>query len=289
MLKKLYTHAGKIHADDVATAAIIKLLNPEVEIFRVFNVDTLENSTETIIADIGGGKYDHHQKDAPIRPDGLPHCAVSLVWADFGREVVKQICLTEDNELATLTASKFDEMVIRSICAADNGIKFSTENESGLGGEDVFSFVEIVRQYNPAWNSVDSLDNRFFQAVVFAEQTFRYTLQRIYSVYEAEHLLEEYIARAENNSVLVMEKFIPWQEYISQKTGFKFVIYPSNRGGYNLQIVPERGVLPSNWYGAMGESAQTVQQGMTFCHKNGFMASFDTLENAYQAALTIIA
>ena len=66
---KLIVHGGEFHADDVMTAAILKSLNPDIEIERVYSVPD-ELSANTLVADIGFGKYDHHQDDK-----ALPDCS----------------------------------------------------------------------------------------------------------------------------------------------------------------------------------------------------------------------
>lgn len=58
---------------------------------------------------------------------------------------------------------------------------------------------------------------------------------------KAEQIVEEAIEKAEEH-IMVLNHFVPWQEYIFSSTSPKadeiqFVVFPSNRGGYNWQCV----------------------------------------------------
>ena len=61
--------------------------------------------------------------------------------------------------------------------------------------------------------------------------------------------------------------------------GFKFAIYPSNRGGYNVQQVDES--LPAEWL-------EEKPQGCTFVHAGLFLAAFETKEAALEAVLPLV-
>ena len=61
----------------------------------------------------------------------------------------------------------------------------------------------------------------------------------------------------------------------------KVVLYPSNRGGYNVERVENSGFeFPEVWWGTRDEA---IVPGLTFCHSSGFLACFDTMDNAIKA------
>ena len=73
----------------------------------------------------------------------------------------------------------------------------------------------------------------------------------------------------------------------------KFVVFPSNRGGYNWQGVPEsfgsyelRKPTPKKWWGKPASDLQkmTGVATATFCHNTGFLGATETLEDAIQMA-----
>lgn len=48
------THGGKFHADDVFSAALLKIVNPQINIVRTFQIP---DDFNRIVFDIGAGKY----------------------------------------------------------------------------------------------------------------------------------------------------------------------------------------------------------------------------------------
>lgn len=81
----VYTHAGKFHADDVFSTALLRLLRPELKVIRTA---ALPENFEGFAFDIGWGAYDHHQKDAPVRENGVPYAAFGLLWKNLGEQLV---------------------------------------------------------------------------------------------------------------------------------------------------------------------------------------------------------
>ena len=72
-----YTHAGKFHADDVFSAALLRILRPDIRFVRAMG---LPEGFGGFAFDIGWGRFDHHQKDAPVRENGVPYAAFGLLW-----------------------------------------------------------------------------------------------------------------------------------------------------------------------------------------------------------------
>ena len=92
MINHISVHAGTFHADDVACVSICKMLNLNVEydrITRVTDLDDVLADDNVIVADIGGGIFDHHGPAAKTRRDGGPHSACTLLWERFGSEATK--------------------------------------------------------------------------------------------------------------------------------------------------------------------------------------------------------
>ena len=76
------THGGNFHADDVFSAALLKMVNPEIDIVRTFKIP---DDFAGIAFDIGYGEYDHHQEAAAVRENGIPYAAFGLLWREFGK------------------------------------------------------------------------------------------------------------------------------------------------------------------------------------------------------------
>ena len=64
-MKRLITHHGKFHADDVFSTAWLKKIYGNLDVKRIDRSDIYKyiNDKESFIYDIGNGKYDHHTKE----------------------------------------------------------------------------------------------------------------------------------------------------------------------------------------------------------------------------------
>ena len=97
---------------------------------------------------------------------------------------------------------------------------------------------------------------------------------------------------------MLLNQFAPWQDFLfasenPKSSDIQFVVFPSNRGGYSWQCVPDapgsfgqRKPVPAEWRGASAAELQELT-GITtanFCHPNGFMGSAETLADAIAMA-----
>lgn len=104
---RFITHSGTYHADDVLSTTLLELItgfeavdtskskpdyNPEVdskgkiELLRVNKIEDVKVKLTDFVYDIGGGDFDHHQKDKKVRPNGIPYAAFGLLWAKFAEQ-----------------------------------------------------------------------------------------------------------------------------------------------------------------------------------------------------------
>lgn len=91
------THSGKFHADEIMATVILNKIMP-VNLLRVSEVPKTIKS-DIIVFDIGGGKFDHHQKNKNgYRKNGLPYASAGLIWKEFGINVIKKMS-SNDQEL----------------------------------------------------------------------------------------------------------------------------------------------------------------------------------------------
>lgn len=258
------THTGVFHADDVFSSAFLKILNPEIEITRVFKVPE-EVSVDTTIFDIGFGQYDHHQKDAEIRNNGVKYAAFGLLWREFGNMI-----MSKEN------AEKFDLEFIQSLDNADNG---GTIN----------AMYSAIRSFVPNWDENDqNMDKAFFRAVDFATGILQQEFRRIKASEKAEETVKTALESSDGN-IVVLDRFVPWQDVLIPSTA-KFVIFPSLRGGVSAQAIPttiggrdQKVPFPAEWAGKPAEELRKIVDGMTFCHPGRFMVSTETIEQAIEA------
>lgn len=258
------THAGVFHADDVFSSALLKILNPEIEISRVFKVPE-EVAEDTIVFDIGLGYYDHHQKDGEVRENAIKYAAFGLLWRNFGHLLV-----SDDNVAA------FDKVFIQSLDDAD------------CGGA-VNAMYQTISSFVPIWDDEDqNMDAAFFRAVDFAEDILQHEIARMRTTERAHEEVQTALDNSDGE-IVILNRFVPWQDVLIPSTA-KFVVFPSLRGGFSAQAIPstigvrdQKVLFPVEWAGADREKLQEFVPGMTFCHIGRFMATCDTVEQACTA------
>ncbi len=261
----VYTHAGRFHADDVFGAALLKILKPEVAIRRVFQ---LPEDFDGMAFDIGWGEFDHHQSGAPVRENGVPYAAFGLLWREYGASI-----------LGETEAGRLDERFIQPIDLDDN---------TGCGGV----IPEMIADFNPRWDSEEEPDQRFAQAVELARQILQNRLDCILATGRAYRLVKDAM-KAMKDGIVVLNTYCPWKPFVP-KSPAKFVVYPSQRGGWSGQAVPtpeKDGTLkcpfPAAWSGRSQEElfALTGTPAPRFCHNNPFLVAAQSMEDARAACL----
>lgn len=283
---KFITHGGTFHADEVLATVILEKVFRDIKISRTFTVP--ENLKEDVMVfDIGGGKFDHHQKGGNgARENGVPYASCGLIWKEYGHELVKN---TPNPDLVWHIV---DRDLIQGIDATDNGQMPGIDYPA-----QAWTINKLVSSFNPTWDSNEDSDSAFEMAVSFAEIIFNKVLANAIANAKAQTIVEEAIEKSKNH-IMVLDEFLPWQEFIFSSVNPKaeelwFVVFPSNRGGYNWQCVPDafgsfgqRKSVPTEWRGAKPEELKkmTGVATATFCHPTGFLGATDTLEDAIELA-----
>jgi uncharacterized UPF0160 family protein len=265
------THGGKFHADDVFSAALLKMVNPQIDILRAFQIP---DGFDGIVFDIGYGKYDHHQEGAEVRENGVPYAAFGLLWREFGEGIMGKGFSAEQ---AKKEAAYFDEKFVQPLDEDDN-----TGSGSQLAG--------IIAIFNPNWDSDESSDHCFVQAVDLATVILEKKIDSIMSVQRAKDLVEGALADSKDN-IVILPRFAPWKKVLVPSDA-EFVVYPSQRGGYSAQVIPvdldtkeSKCDFPEEWAGKSEDQLQRISgiPTLTFCHKGRFLISTDRLEDVIKA------
>ena len=280
LIEKLYVHAGRPHLDNAYCAFIAETLGG-----KTIRVNTLPEDVDVfnyigiIAADIGGGVYDHHGYDTPKRKDGYTHCAASLMWKWFGIDVVKELfptCQSPDK-----IAKRIDREILSTIAAYDND----------EGPDGIYTIYQEANSFLPTWNeSSRTMEEAFQDMVDFAKKITVRVGEKAISVQQAEPIVTKALSKMENG-IIVLPQFVPWQAYVIRNKDARFVVFPSDRGGWNLQGVPVgsgmrtvRCSFDKKWLGKAGAEAEELWHNMTFCHPGNFMAAFTTKHSAINAA-----
>ena len=284
----LITHSGIFHADEIFSTIILSKIIQDITLIRL---QELKNSVDenTIVYDIGGGMFDHHQFGGNgERENGVKYAACGLIWKEFGKKVLQKY----DIEDIDYTWDYIDKNLIQFIDANDNGElpKLPTDYRN-------VHISHIISIFNPKWDEKVDSDDKFLEALNFAERFFDEFMQDTISKIKAKDQVEQAIEKS-NNGIMILEQFMPWREFLLHSENEKakdinFVVFPSKRGGYNVYAVPieigsfeNRKSLPNTWRGLRDEELQKVTgvKSARFCHNSGFICSADEFEDTLTLA-----
>lgn len=251
MINKIMVHAGIFHMDDVMCVAMMKLLIPSIQVERVNKVPE-SIPAGTIVADIGLGKYDHHQHDAKLRNDGMKRAACGLLFEDFGDLLFP----------SKISRDKFETEFIIPIEDQDNG-----------GYRNPLSIA--VKSMNPSWMSDKDENEAFNEAVDFVLSIVENEIKRAEAEVEAGKEAKDIIKNADDIRLVVLDRYLPISSILSD-AGCMYMIFPSKRGGFCVNSMKNKTLLPYQWM-------NNPPEGLIFIHTEAFTSTFDTLEHAINA------
>lgn len=291
--KKLVTHNGSFHVDDLFATAVLSILNKEkIKIIRTRDPEII--ATGDYVYDVGGvydealRHFDHHQKGgAGKRENGIPYSSLGLVWKAYG----EKICGSKE------AALEIEEKIVEPIDAKDNGVDISVPKYNGIIS---YSAEQIFHAYAPTWleenNDIDKIFKNEVKKIV-------QLLEREIEIAKTDVLGKELIRKAyiasENKKVILLKKDFP--RYLVQNVLPNFsepiyFIYPSGHSEYwkveavreNLNTMKSRKLFPEAWRGLMHGSKKLYEmtgvEGFRFCHSSGFFLNTTTKEGAIKLA-----
>lgn len=284
---KLGLHNNNFHADDVFCAALIKSIYDEVEIIRTRDEKKL--SSCDIVADVGNGKYDHHQKDKKVRSNGVPYSGISLLWEDFAKDYISKNFNIKDNVKIDIVKNNITNGFLLEIDAYDNGIVLNKKDY------DEMNISQVIYSFNPDWNEDNDeiyLNICFQKAIEFATHILYKKVKHQLDKFLIEDMSKKYIKNQKNEKYLIFDKSYPWEKSIvtlDVNEQYLYVIFPAKDGTWISQCIPKkigefinRKNFPINWGGLRCEKLEeaTGVKGSIFCHSNLFMIVHKTKEGA---------
>ncbi|WP_242973500.1 MYG1 family protein [Clostridium thermosuccinogenes] len=284
--KRVGTHNGKFHADEVLATAILKEIY-DIEVVRSRDPEVL--SSLELVYDVGGGEFDHHDNDKIYRESGTPYAACGLIWRKFGRDVIRarDSSLTESD--IDWVFKQIDAVLMEGVDANDNGVKTS---ETII---PTMCISTIISGFNPPWYSDKDEDEAFHEAVSLASMVLDNTINQQFSIIKARSKVIEAYKNRTKPQLLVLDQYCPWgrilQEIDTEKEVL-FVVYP-NKEGYALQTVRKEGGsfesrknLPKEWAGKRDEELGKIIgiNDAVFCHPARFIAGAKSFESIMKMA-----
>lgn len=295
--KKLITHNGSFHADDLFAAATLALVlekkRERYEIIRTRAPEILE--TGDYVFDVGGiydpntNRYDHHQKGgAGTRENGIPYSAFGLVWKHFGLEL-----LAGNEKAFTL----LDKKIVSPFDAIDNGIDVTDSKF-----KDVFPFSasEVFLIFSPTWKEDGSkIDKIFVEQVEEAKRILAREIKVILDDLEAETLILECYNNAKDKRIVELTNSFPrylYQRVLSGLSEPIYLLYKSEHTDeWKVEAIsksPEtfesRKLFPESWRGFIDYDPKASEvigiPGIQFTHNSGFLAGVSSREGAFKLA-----
>lgn len=277
----LCIHNGAFHLDDVTATALANQFNvyKHGEEYLLENFDVCRSrdpnflkqfETVGIVADVGNGEFDHHQKDAKSRPNGVKYAATGLIWKQMGADLIKLVCEKKDyvpsEEAVNWAAKMFDSNICQPIDNTDN---FGPKKYPNPLSEMISSF-----------NSEDIYDDNsqydnFVDAVNIVEPMIHKSLEKYARQCGEYDELTKIINASEDAEKIVLPKHFAPTLFIGRDSNVHYIAYPADNGKWNISA------LDSERWPISFTSEQ--MPGCTFVHPSKFLAVFDTKEHALAA------
>lgn len=288
--KKLITHDGSYHADDVFAAATLSLLlEGEKESFDIIRTrEPKIISQGDYVFDVGGvyeeknDKFDHHQVGgAGKRHNGIEYASFGLVWKKYGEKLAG--------------SKKAAELIDKKLCAPidawDNGHDI-VDNKSETAP---YYIQNVFFSFHPTWKEDESgLDEAFFKCVEIAKTVLKREIIQTRDLLEAEEEVTQAYERAEDKRIIILEKNYPFEYVLINFPEPLYAIYPRKAdGGWGVKTIKadpksfiNRKNLPKTWAGLQGEDFVNVSgvADALFCHRSLFLAAARSQEGAIKLA-----
>ncbi len=274
------THSGSFHADDVLAFALVRVfVDAEAEVVRTRDAARLDACD--VVVDVGGvfdpaaRRFDHHQAayEGPRSSAGMV-----LDWLESTARVSPDL------------ATHLRHRMVEYVDAVDTGREAPRI--------DVPCFARIVEAFGEGAETPDAQRAAFLDAADVAQKMVNALRGGHARVVEARAAVRAAMAAAvaSGSSIVELERYHPWKPVYFEEEGADhptdYVLFPSDDGSWKVVGIPpslgqfeQKRPLPESWAGKMGAELDeaTGVSGSVFCHKNRFIAVFQTRAAALEA------
>ena len=167
------------------------------------------------------------------------------------------------------------------------------------GNKDM-SVSTMIDLLNPNWDEEQDVDGAFLKAVKFAQEILSRKIKRTVATLKAKSRISELIELC-SGGVLVMPEFIGGNWIVNvlsdsnpKAADFYYGVFPGLNKEWVVQAIPpalnrmrdKKKPFPKAWCGLSGQELVKVTgiETAIFCHRNGFIASAETREDAIRMA-----
>lgn len=299
--KKLITHNGSFHADDIFACATLCLMleknNEDFEIIRTRDEEIIKNGDYVFdvggVYDIGQNRFDHHQVGGAGRrmpfgsggEKGIEYSSFGLIWKKFGIK----IC---DNQKIV---DFIDERLVSPVDAGDNGFNL-VENKYNISPYYIQNLFNAMRL---TWmekneNTLITDEEMFLKCVEIAKVILtREIIQAEHSLLAEEKIIEIY-KNTKDKQIIILDKNYPSEHILNSFPEPLFIIYPREADKFwgvkavreNLETFVNKKNFPKSWAGLRDEELQNVTgvRDAVFCHRALFLAVARSKEGAIKLA-----
>ena len=290
-IKKLITHNGSFHADDIFACATLSILLEKkaetFEIIRTRDEDLIKNGD--YVFDVGGiydensNRFDHHQKGgAGVRENKIPYSSFGLVWKKFGEE------LCGSKEVMQIVDSK----LVAPIDAGDNGFDLiNVKNE-------IFPYLiqDVFSTFRPT--SLENLDKdeQFKKALVWAKEILNREIKKANDQIEITKIIQNFYKNSIDKRLVVIDapKVSRYEIYdaLQDFSEILYVVYGEDEDWSvvamrkDMNSFENRKDLPKTWGGLKVEELAKISRvnDALFCHNSLFLAVAKSKEGAIKLA-----
>jgi len=288
--KKLITHNGSFHTDDVFACAALCLMleknGEKFEVIRTRDEEIIKNGD--YVFDLGNiydektNRFDHHQTGgAGKRKNGIEYSSFGLVWKKFGRE----IC--ESQKVADL----IDKKLVAPIDAFDNGIDL-IENKHEISP---YFIQHLFFSMLPTWKEENlTKEEMFLKSVEIAKVVLAREIIQAKDEVLAEEIVTTIYKNTQDKKIIVLDKNYPYEYILNNFKEPLFVIYPRKTDdSWKVETIREdpktfnnKKNFPKSWAGLRDEELQKISgvPDAIFCHRGLFLATAKSKEGAVKLA-----
>ena len=294
--KKVVTHSGSFHADDIFACATLSLYfkqnKMKCSVTRTRDESIIRNAD--YVFDVGGvydpdkNRFDHHQiGGAGERDNGIPYASFGLVWKKFG-----PLLCDGNSEIV----DDIDRRLAQPIDAIDNGVSISEPSKSGIYDYGIYG---IISAYQSSWkdedNEKEQLKN-FLILVHFFKDVLQREIKKSKERLELLELIEEAYQKSENKEIIEIPYRVgigPIVQVLQKYKEVLFIVARSSKDQWKVMAMRKdpysfenRKPLPEAWAGKRDEALQKVTgvSDALFCHNARWMAVAKTRIGAWKLA-----
>ena len=290
-IKKLITHNGSFHADDIFACATLSILLEKkaetFEIIRTRDEDLIKNGD--YVFDVGGiydensNRFDHHQKGgAGKRDNEVPYSSFGLVWKKFGEE----LCGSKESMQIV------DIKLVAPIDAGDNGYDLINVKH------EIFPYLiqDVFSTFRPT--SLENLDRdeQFKKALVWAKEILNREIKKANDQIEITKIIQNFYKNSTDKRLVVIDapKVSRYEIYdaLQDFSEILYVVYGEDEDWSvvamrkDMNSFENRKDLPKTWGGLKVEELAKISRvnDALFCHNSLFLAVAKSKEGAIKLA-----